>query len=69
MRHQIAVFLDPELIEHIDWLTEAIGRRRGVKRVSRSEVLGWLVKQHRKKMQHQRLAKKCMDKAESSIIR
>jgi len=49
IRTKIPLFLDDDIIGHLDWMVEQLSRQKDV-RVSRSEAVTWLVKKHQKKI-------------------
>lgn len=50
MRTAVALMLEDDTISHINWLTEQLSHQRK-ETVSRSDAVGWLVKNHRRKLQ------------------
>jgi hypothetical protein len=50
MRTAVALMLEQETINHIQWLTEQLSHQRNAT-VSRSDAIAWLVKNHRRKLQ------------------
>ena len=49
MLHAVALMLEDDTLEHIDWVAEMLTKQRGYD-MSRSEVIAWLTRRHWRKI-------------------